>query len=275
MKLKILLVSIFLLKFCCAAHFRGGGITAKFIRDNGGTVTMEFTERFAWRRTTFFCNDTTISNNGLIGDAGNVRTDVNWLVSKDETLFPSQVHCTSFSDIDNWSYGERTFPRDVKKAQYVEAFYNGTAWITPLAGGSGAGPWEIRIKLDTTVRPDTGTVNNTPLTTMPPLIRLRKGVKYLLKIPTADADNDVVKCRWSNATLKECASVCLKVSPGTLSDDCSLDFDATKAVAVIGFYVAAIQLEDFKTSTDTVPMSSVPYQFLIELVSSTSSCFLV
>ncbi len=59
---------------------------------------------------------------------------------------------------------------------------------------------------------------------------IRKGFKYKLTIPTADADNDIVKCRWSNATKGECGGVCQTVPPATLdSDKCEISFDGDNA----------------------------------------------
>ena len=38
-----------------------------------------------------------------------------------------------------------------------------------------------------------------------------------------------------------------------------------------GFYVVALQIEDFKDNSDT-PMSSIPLQFLVEIYDSTDEC---
>ncbi len=40
---------------------------------------------------------------------------------------------------------------------------------------------------------------------MPPVLQLRAGTKHVLKIPTYDADGDVVKCRWASNALNECS----------------------------------------------------------------------
>jgi len=37
-------------------------------------------------------------------------------------------------------------------------------------------------------------------------------------------------------------------------------------------YVAALQIEDFASTTDTVPLSSIPLQFIIEVFNSTAAC---
>ena len=65
--------------------------------------------------------------------------------------------------------------------------------------------YEFRMKLDTTTRMDTGKINNSPVSLIPPIIRLRKGFKYDLKMGTSDEDNDDIRCRWSLFSKNECA----------------------------------------------------------------------
>lgn len=50
---------------------------------------------------------------------------------------------------------------------------------------------------------------------------------------------------------------------------CTLRYEATGA---LGWYAVAIQIEDFASATDVVPLSSVPVQFLVRVFSSTEPC---
>ena len=50
---------------------------------------------------------------------------------------------------------------------------------------------------------------------------------------------------------------------------CNLQYTADEA---IGLYAVALQIEDFASTTDTVPLSSIPLQFIIEVFSSTAPC---
>ena len=54
-----------------------------------------------------------------------------------------------------------------------------------------------------------------------------------------------------------------------LSLQCTIEYSATGAQ---GYYAVAIQVEDFATVTDTEPLSSVPVQFLVEVVDIGLSC---
>ena len=42
--------------------------------------------------------------------------------------------------------------------------------------------------------------------------------------------------------------------------------------ATAGLYAVALQIEDFTSTTSSVPMSSVPLQFLVNVYSSSSTC---
>jgi hypothetical protein len=59
-------------------------------------------------------------------------------------------------------------------------------------------------------------------------------------------------------------AICKTVPFATLnSTSCSLIFDLTSATSLMsGLYGAALQIEDFYTSLDPNPISSVPLQFL-------------
>ena len=50
---------------------------------------------------------------------------------------------------------------------------------------------------------------------------------------------------------------------------CTLQYSATGST---GWYAVALQIEDFVSTSSTIPLSSVPLQFLILVFTSTSSC---
>ena len=70
--------------------------------------------------------------------------------------------------------------------------------------------WEVRIRLNTNKRNDTNKINNSPSTTMTPILRIRNEIVYNLPIPAIDVDEDIVKCRWSSWLLDECGGFLLK-----------------------------------------------------------------
>jgi hypothetical protein len=57
------------------------------------------------------------------------------------------------------------------------------------------------------------------------------------------------------------------------SEKCTLTFDLTSGSYSSGsWYAAAIQIEDFNSTSSTTAFSSVPVQFLISIDSSGASC---
>jgi hypothetical protein len=89
--------------------------------------------------------------------------------------------------------------------------YTGNAWGALVVYGynstvkTNIGYWEVRHKLDATVRNDTGQINSSPVTLMSPIVHLPTGIQYTINIPSTDPDNDIVNCRWAIWGNGECA----------------------------------------------------------------------
>jgi len=83
---------------------------------------------------------------------------------------------------------------------------------------------------------------------------------------------DFVRCRFSESLKGECGGVCFTgaVPASINSYSCGLTFDANKAS--VGYYALSVTLEDFMKNSSTSPMSSVPIQLLIQVVTVSSSC---
>ncbi|CAG2198998.1 unnamed protein product [Mytilus edulis] len=171
--------------------------------------------------------------------------------------------CTGFSEEENWTYGQNmvlvTLPSDSTNQAYV-LLYSGKSWI-PLVAGSPV--WLLKITVDLTIREDIGRVNSPPITYLPPVLRLRYGCLYSLSIPVKDEDGDKIKCRWAhqfpNTTFGN-----FKIR----NDKCVITYNSTVDT---GFYVVALQIEDFATGEAVNELSSIPLQFLIEVTFQNSS----
>ena len=50
---------------------------------------------------------------------------------------------------------------------------------------------------------------------------------------------------------------------------CNIQYTANETT---GLYAVALQIEDFASTADTLPLSSIPLQFIIEVFSSTAPC---
>ena len=251
-----------------ASHFRGGWITWKAISETATTVTLEFKAYWSWNRQTYFCDLNTINSQSLIGPPSPISCKLGCSVSG-ESIGNTQFYCTAYSASESWTYGERTFTYTIKKvASYIASFAS-CCWISLYNGA--APSWEISININALTRADTGKVNSSPVTTIFPVFRVRLGMSSTITIPVSDADNDVVRCRWSDSTKGECGGIC-GIPPGATLDQnkCEIFFNA--ATSTPGWYALSLSIEDFASSSSTTALSTVVIQFMVLVGSSASSC---
>ena len=131
------------------------------------------------------------------------------------------------------------------------------------------GTWEVRAKFNFAATLAHRTGNASPKTKMYPIINLPYGYNHVINIPVEDADGDDVRCRWAEANLGECYDVCHAFPNAVVNElDCTISYSAT---GTIGLYAVAIQIEDFYSPLDTVPLSSIPLQFLVNVYRSTNT----
>lgn len=130
-------------------------------------------------------------------------------------------------------------------------------WIT-LNQRGGSASWEIRVKMDLSPRSDNGLINSSPISNMPPIIRVQRNCNGRIAVPgklrqdmeqinkkfwtcfiltVSDADGDDVRCRWASSSRGECAEVC-QAFPATLSD-VSFNFTAQQVLSLMCFSVCS------------------------------------
>ena len=64
---------------------------------------------------------------------------------------------------------------------FLNVRYTSCCWINELvAGGRG---WELKVKGNLTRRADNGLINTSPISTMPPIVRLQHGCNHTIVIP--------------------------------------------------------------------------------------------
>jgi hypothetical protein len=118
--------------------------------------------------------------------------------------------------------------------------YNSTNWreLSLPAGIGVSGVWSLLCLIDLQLRLN-GKYNTPPAATMISPIFIPVGIPQTIIIPTIDADNDQVRCRFANGP-DECASVCYPNSlpNGTnISSDCILSITGSN---VSDWYAVAI-----------------------------------
>ncbi len=255
-----------------STHFRGGSLSISPFDASSkqNNVTIKLFTYFAWRRNydnTTHCDDEIINDQTHFAPNLNILCDLGCDHSPNEIIANTSIICTSFSDTDNWSLGQNNFAYTLSLNRSIEISFKGNFWIelAHLDTNRHNAYWELRAKYSTFIRNDTNRLNTSPITLVPPIFRLEKGKEHLIRIPTVDLDDDLVKCRWSQAEHNECASICqsLKNIAELNSEECNLKFNAVNAT--LGWYAVAIQIEDFNKLNNSMPMSSV-YVLKIKLL---------
>jgi hypothetical protein len=240
-------------------HFHGETIMWKPVSINSSMVIVEITVKSAWRRNTgpqFYCNQSYVLNGSVpLGDGGLYASPATFLKS-----FPG-VYCTEYSVEENWSYGEITVPvkytYPYATANYTIGYANGMQWVTVLNVG---GVYSLSSKVSLKIQNHTKAINQSPITSLWPALKIPAGVYQELKIPVMDADGDVMRCRWASGN--ECGFSCSMPPNVTLDEtNCILKFNLP---STLGFYALRLQIEDFESKTSLVAMSSVPLQFLVQ-----------
>lgn len=113
---------------------------------------------------------------------------------------------------------------------------------------------------------------------MSPVVRVRLGSDGTIAVPVSDDDDNIVRCRWANLSLDECAGVSNGFPEAVLDGflEAVLDEQACTIPYTVngtaGYYAVALHIEDFLFPTDTVPLSSVPLEFLILVSQPMSNC---
>jgi hypothetical protein len=148
----------------------------------------------------------------------------------------------------------------------MEAALASCCWLSELIVGKD-GSYIVMTRMNFSAILEKRSGNASPKTKMSPIINLLYGCNHTITIPVEDADGDDVRCRWSSSDLNECSDVC-EAFPGAVLDEreCTITYSAD---GLVGLYAVAIQIEDFYSPLDTIALSSIPLEFLVNVYSST------
>ncbi|CAF1242503.1 unnamed protein product [Adineta steineri] len=232
-----------------------------------------FTQSYQWTLSSAPCNQAIILNQSPLLENGYGYLSCVTTSSSCGGYTPLNIgeYCTDFSTLLGSSSGQISAIESIAVgSQFCVAFQSGN-WIGIQVSGTytiGA-LWSIGTCVNLTVRSN-GVINTPPVVTIISPIRVPVNSVIRIPIPTIDADNDFIRCRFANktSTFDECGGVCQTVSSATLDhDDCVLTFNST-GTKVGEYYAMALMIEDFATLSTPTPFSSVPLQFLITIVST-------
>ncbi|CAF3953076.1 unnamed protein product [Adineta steineri] len=248
-------------------HFRGGTMTWRPLNNtpSGSTVAVQVRERWSWNRITYACTAATIAAHGNVGVPGTYSITCVYGHCGSWINMDAVVNCTDFSAALVVSSGEhyetQTFPLNVT---FSIGFVNGN-WFSNLFRGNSLG-WSVVCQINTNIRPD-GYINTSPVAVSLPIIYKQINIQQVHVVQMSDNDGtDILRCRWASSSgninnYDECDGVCNGVPNvyNLISENCTIVFMLQNP----GQYAAAaLQIEDFYSSTSTTPMSSVPIQFL-------------
>ena len=113
--------------------------------------------------------------------------------------------------------------------------------------------------IDLSLRNDTGSPNNPPVSTTPPLVYAVEGCSSTLRLLVADSDQDEVRCREMETT--ECGQGgCVPLPSWVTVDSTSCTVSFTTAPR--GEFYVSLVVEDFPAGSST-PLASVPLSFTV------------
>ena len=220
---------------------------------------MEITSQFLVRRSAndYFCNSSTLGNS-------NWDVHIKCQYNCDDTVSLS-LSCIEYSPEVDWSLlkAHATHSFNVSDVDKITLGTHACCWNFPYDGQK----WNISTTFSVVARNDTDEINSSPRVEGFPYLRLQEGHNYTISLMISDPDDDEVQCRW--ATGRECGGICDSFPGAVLDgDSCTIRYYANHG---IGKKAVAIMIEDFLPESSE-PLSSVAYQFFVEVVSASQLC---
>lgn len=236
-----------------ATHFLGGTITYKVLNTSGSIVSIVLTQTYIYDYTKITCTNTMIVNqtpkltfNSPYRENMDKVNCTQYCNQSGGYIPPSVVsYCTDYSIALGITVGQRSDIINITNGSYFLAAYQSTSWrqlTLPSTSGSLNTTWSISCLINLQMRSD-GTYNNPPAATIISPIFIPVGIPQSIFIPTIDADNDNVRCRFANGT-NECGSAC---PPSSLPNGTVLFSNCTMIITgakVDDWYAIAIQVSD-------------------------------
>jgi hypothetical protein len=264
---QIILYSLFALASVQAVHFRGGYLSWQTVSPNvtnATMITINIEQTYSWTYTRYPCGS-------LVGDAAYLVCISSNCSNYQNNTVTIQAPCISYDIGLDISTGQSITPVTLLAGSQLILTYSSSNWLTLVQSTSLL--YGLVMSVNLTVRSDNGRINSSPTSTMAAVVTVLVNVQQILRIPMADIDSDIVKCRWANKTsligntlVDECQGVCQDIPGAQLfttsntENNCSLIFTTVS----VGYYVVALQIEDFMpTAPDGPPLSSTPLQFLV------------
>ncbi|XP_039591207.1 cell wall protein DAN4-like [Polypterus senegalus] len=139
---------------------------------------------------------------------------------------------------DSWCQAEGFMSRSVPGDKPFDLSENGCCWFFYL---NEYPSWMLSTHVDLGVRSDTGIPNRSPVTTLPPRLRVPQNCPTTYSMLAYDPDGDHVKCRYGKSNNSEC-SICAQPAGFGLNEIlCELSYYGSQS----GEYMFELVMEDF------------------------------
>ncbi|CAH1781459.1 unnamed protein product [Owenia fusiformis] len=237
----------------------------------GAQIDMLIHMRISWTSsgsTRTRCDKSAIESMRTTGENGNLLCRDN-CARVNNAWTDVKFNCTDYDPLNNWSSGIKTSRVTLYEGETYRASYRALAWRTSLAVGGGQS-YELSLFLNTSVRTDIGRINTSPITMMFPTVKYLSPCDHTIRIPVADADGDVVRCRLASASKQDyCGGICdgfrdIENGKDAVMDPatCTITFEA---IGKRQWYGVQIVVEDFAPSDTNFerPLSQVPLAYLL------------
>jgi len=232
-----------------ASHFEGGTITYKILNKSGSIVSILLIQTYIYDYTKIACNNSMIANQSpslyfnpaAYQENNETLNCIQYCNQSGGYIAPGIVsYCTDYSVSLGITVGQRSDIINITNGSYFLVAFQGSNW-RPLNLYQSLS-WSVSCLISLVLRPD-GSYNTPPVATIISPIYIPVGIQQKIFIPTIDADNDQVRCRFANGT-NECGGVC---PPGSLPNgtiifsNCTLIITGAKAN---DWYAVAIEVSE-------------------------------
>ncbi|XP_039591226.1 uncharacterized protein LOC120514751 isoform X2 [Polypterus senegalus] len=218
----VLLVSWSVLSIGLASHMQGGIMTfTPKGRNRDGTYRVDFRYKESFRSNChqeFYwgCNS---------GNCGYTRE-----------LQYGQIDSSPLGD--TWCQAEGFMSKSVPSDKPFDLRETSCCWVyntnwTPS--------WILSTHVDLGVRSDTRNPNRSPVTTLPPRLRVPQNCPTTYSLLAHDPDGDLVKCRYGQSYNSECYTCAQQAGFGLNEISCELSYYGTQT----GVYIFELVMEDF------------------------------
>ncbi|XP_022079081.1 uncharacterized protein LOC110973022 [Acanthaster planci] len=252
--------------------------------DNPREITIDFEFNFDSRKhssTHYQCTEDDIATQKKLRTGGQFR------VGDAQPLW-ADYYCTHLDRRRHAATGvyRMTYTLPSNEAT-AEISYTECCWIPGIVNngrdiGNGKG-WNLASTININHK-DGVSINSPPQGKTFAKYSIMSGCTYSIHIPHDDANNDIVKCRWTSRRKGECNPNALDICGTPYFDEerikpvasldkgsCELSFGEVETIPA-GTYAFMVMLEDFAPGRSRKPMSKTPVHFLMNVFDYEGEC---